>query len=128
MPTSVIKIGKYNNGRGTLEGQVKKNLVEWSLQAQMDISDLVLEKSTMQEANKELRVKNNTLAKLNKQYSQNQSWLDNVDLGDFDSFEEYFLNLKAKDNGIDVLSGQDYNSLLEEHEKLKSLYMKLILN
>jgi hypothetical protein len=128
MPTAQIKLGKYTNGKGTLEGQVKKNLVEWALQAQSDIQAHQMDRKILNQELHESKIKNTAILKMNKTYRENQKWLDSLDIGDFESVEDYFMNLKAKENGLDILTGKDYKALEEEHEKLKSLYMKMILN
>jgi|TARA_R110000824_G_scaffold54231_1_gene149679 hypothetical protein len=129
MPTSKIKIGNYNTyGYGTVMGQTKIHLTEMYMRAQKDIHGLMMDKKIRDHEMKDMKIKNIAILKLNKTYRDNQEWLDSLDIGHFESVEDYFMNLKAKENGIDVLSGKDYDSLKEEHDKLKSLYMKMILN
>jgi hypothetical protein len=122
MPTKPIKIGNYfTYGKGTILAQTKIHLTDMYLQAQEDINKAMVEEKMYQQRIKSLKSEI-------KELQSNQKWLEDLDIGYHDSVEEYFLNLKSKDNGIDVLSGKDYDALKEEHEKLKTLYMKMILN
>jgi uncharacterized protein with ATP-grasp and redox domains len=138
MPTSVIKIGKYTNGKGTLDGQVKKNLVEWAIQAQHDIHELKLNNRIRQSKMIELQ---NELQKLKQErddFAEGLKWVDSLDIGYHDTVQEYIEHMESqltKNQRIHVSNGDnvdfsvsDYKNLVIEHNKLKSLYMKLILN